>query len=70
MMFHVVHLPNGRRLAVNIFEIVMLDEIHDEEHAPIIAITFRSGMQMTIIDKDRELLDEFLSREKGFNEYE
>ena len=68
-MWHVITLPNGRRLAINLFEVCMLDELHDDDtHTPVVVISFRNGSQLSVTDLDRELLDAILTTERGFNE--
>lgn len=53
-------MPSGNRLAVNLFEVVGLEECVEDtaEQKKILRIYLRNGAAFNIQDLDRELLDD------------
>lgn len=67
-LFYVTQLPGRRRLAVNVYEIVGIEECTDDSDPPVKIIRFymRNGAAFNIQDPGRKVLDNIQNKLRGY----
>jgi hypothetical protein len=69
MLFHTIMMPDGMRTSLNLFDVVLCQEV-DGDEGPALVVVLRTGSSLIVKDPQRELLDGILAKDKGYPEAE
>jgi hypothetical protein len=65
-MFHLIHLPDGNRQAINLYDITSMSEVVLPDGKRMTQVFMRAGQVWQFPDPGRAIMDGILAAAKGY----